>query len=105
LQAKLGNYLVAWDDSFTSHASEKVLVISIAQALLAYVICVFKLSNGICDELMKIIRRYYWGAAEGKRKTHWLAWDNPMKSKDHGGVVFKDFCLFNQALLARKDWR
>jgi hypothetical protein len=66
---------------------------------------VFKLPYGLCDELMKMIRSYYWGAAHGKRKTHWLAWDHLMKSKDHGGVGFKDLRLFNQALLARQAWR
>jgi hypothetical protein len=55
----LGKYLVAWDDSFTSQAAEEVLIKTIAQALLVYVICVFKLPNGVCEKLMKIIRRYY----------------------------------------------
>ena len=52
---------------------------------------------------MRSWRNYWWGAGDGIRKTHWIAWDKFTRSKARRGLG--DFQIFNQALLAKQAWR
>jgi hypothetical protein len=62
LQNRLAKCLVEWDDTNKSQAAKEVLIKAIAQAILVYVMSVFKLPLSLCDELTKMIRMYLWGA-------------------------------------------
>jgi hypothetical protein len=83
LQAKLAKCLVEWDDNHKSQAAKEVLIKSIAQSIPVYVISV----------LTKMIRRYCWGAENGKRKTHSMAWDIMVKP-NRMGVLASGTCIY-----------
>jgi hypothetical protein len=68
LQEKLAKCLVEWDDNHKSQASKEVLIKSVTQALIVYVMGFFKLPMGLCDELTKMIISYWWGR-KGKSKN------------------------------------
>lgn len=61
---------------------------------------IFKITGGLCEDLMKSIRAFWWGSDKGKRKVQWVPWKTMILPKGHGGMGFKDLHLFNQALLA-----
>lgn len=105
LEKRLAKALLEWCENQLSMAGWEVKIKAITQALPVYIISVFKVPAGLCEELTKMIRRLWWGAKKGKRKTHWVGWDIMLRPKDRGGIGFKDLRLFNQSLLARQARR
>jgi hypothetical protein len=102
LSKKLNN----WAEKLMSMGAKDELIKSVAQAIPTHVkMSIFKLPTGFHEDYMKLVRNFWWGEDEEKRKVHWAAWDILASPKDLGGVGFRDTKLMNQALLARQCWR
>ena len=88
-----------------SAGGKEVLIKAVAQAVPIFSMSCFRLPRGLCQHIDGLLRGFWWGSKEGKRRTCWVAWEDMTKPKYMGGLDFRDIELFNLALLARPAWR
>ena len=101
LKEKLWNKLSGLKEKLLSNASRKILIKSMAQAIPSYIMSCFKLPDALCDELVGMVRRFWWGQQENHNKLAWLNREKMCTPKEEGGIGFRDLRAFNIALLAK----
>jgi hypothetical protein len=78
-----------WNEKYMSSSAKETLVKSVAQALTTHTMSVFKFSAGLCDDLSQIIRNFWWGDEEDRRKVHWMSWDRMTKPKTQEALALE----------------
>jgi hypothetical protein len=94
-----------WLEMLLSAAGKEVLIKAVAHAVPTFSMSCFHLPRGLCQHINALLRNFWWGSKEGKRRTCWVPWDDMMKPKHLCRLSFCDIELFNLALLARQAWR
>ena len=61
IKEKLVKKLAGWKEKLLSKASNEVLIKAVAQTIPTYIMSCFKLPDTLCEELMSMIRNFWWG--------------------------------------------
>ena len=85
LTQKLASKLVGWKEKILSNAGKEVLIKVVAQAVSSYTMSYFKLPNGLCEEMTRMVRQFWWGQVKNEKKVAWMSWDRMCHPKEEGG--------------------
>jgi hypothetical protein len=66
-----------------------VLIKPVMQAIPVYSMACFKLPRGLCEHINLLIRQFWWGSTQGKRKANWVSWEVMTRPKFLGGLGFR----------------
>ena len=58
-----------WIEQILSAGGKEVLIKYVAQYVLVFAMSCFKLPRGLCEHVYSMIRKFWWGCKEGKKKT------------------------------------
>ena len=105
IKEKLSKKLVGWKEKLLSKVGKEVLIKAIGQAIPMYTISCFKIPDSLCDELISMIRNFWWDQKQDERKMARLYWDKLCAPKVAEGMGFHQLKQFNLTLLAKQGWR
>uniref|UniRef100_A0A2N9GPX3 Reverse transcriptase zinc-binding domain-containing protein n=1 Tax=Fagus sylvatica TaxID=28930 RepID=A0A2N9GPX3_FAGSY len=102
---KLEARVCGWKSKCLSWMGRATLIKTVAQASPIYGMSAFKFPKGLFEDLNAIVRKFWWNPKkEGNRFYTPVAWSNLCRPLSDGGLDFRPFESFNEAMIAKLAW-
>jgi hypothetical protein len=99
---KIQKIILGWKEKTLSMGGKETLLKAITQAIPVFAMMVFQIPKSFCKGMKDAIANYWWGDDNDNKKIHWQAWWKLCVPKQKGGMGFRDFHVFNLAMLAKQ---
>ena len=80
--------LSGWEEKMLSLGGKEILIKAVAQVIPTYTMSCFFLPKGLCEDLERMTRNFWWGQKGEKAKMAWVGWKRMCTSKFEGGTGF-----------------
>jgi hypothetical protein len=102
---RIESKLMGWRCKALSWVGRRTLIKSVALALPTYSFSIEDVPVTVCNKMDSTIRRFWWNPKRDRGKyLAWKSWESLCRSKEEGGLGFRESKLLNQALLAKLTW-
>uniref|UniRef100_A0A803PBK2 Reverse transcriptase domain-containing protein n=1 Tax=Cannabis sativa TaxID=3483 RepID=A0A803PBK2_CANSA len=105
IKEKIQGRLEGWKAKHLSQVGRTTLIGSVLQSILNYFMSTVQVPQTLCDELDKILARFWWiGNKERKHYQAYKSWNEICQPKGCGGLGLRRLNDMNEALLAKLFW-
>ena len=79
LKDRVWKRVQGWKEKLLSKAGKEIFIKAVAQAIPSYAMSCFDLTKNLCDDISRMICRFWWAQQSNEHKMHWLSKETLLK--------------------------